>query len=69
MGPSSGRGGREAKNWWSCKEFEEQIVNNTWFNEKQESEIFLQIASHVPVARGAWSRRMGPDKLELLFLQ
>jgi hypothetical protein len=27
MGPSSGRGGREAKNWWSYKEFEVQSVN------------------------------------------
>jgi hypothetical protein len=29
MGPSSGRGGREAKNWWFYKEGEVQSINNT----------------------------------------
>jgi hypothetical protein len=28
MGPSLGRGGCEAKNWWSYKEFEIQSINN-----------------------------------------
>jgi hypothetical protein len=36
MGPSSGRGGREAKSWWSYKEVEVQSINNTQFKEKQK---------------------------------
>jgi hypothetical protein len=28
-GHSSGRGGREVKNWWPCKGFNKQNINNT----------------------------------------
>jgi hypothetical protein len=34
---------------------------------KQESEFFCWVASRVPLVKGAWSRRKGPDKSEFPF--
>jgi hypothetical protein len=42
-------------------------ASTTHSSRKKDSEIFVRIASRVPVARGASSRRQWPDTQELLF--
>jgi hypothetical protein len=46
MGPSLGRGGREARIWWSHKKFEEQSINNTYSRRNWKAKYFfgLQVA-------------------------
>jgi hypothetical protein len=58
IGPSSGRWGRETKNWWSYKENSKKKSNeqNAVQRNKKGSQHF-QFIRCIPLVRGEWSQK------------